>query len=127
MTTSAGRPIHPQFRIIDEPSIRFTGSECRNDDALPLSPWPESLLALQLIWAPPADHARLVAINPPGFCHSGLRDDPLSPTMGEPALPHARDALRFSDSGRQWVVTALAAASAVDGAAAGASTGRDAT
>jgi hypothetical protein len=35
--------------------------------------------------------------------------------------------LRFCDSDRQWVVTGLAAACAVGGAAAAASTGRDAT
>ena len=68
MTTPAGTPIHPQFRIIDGLSIRFTEHEGRNNAALPL---------------------------------------------------------RSSDSGRQWVVTGLAAACAVGGAAAGASTGRD--
>jgi hypothetical protein len=36
VTTSAGTPIHPQFRIIDGLSIRFAESEGRNDDALPL-------------------------------------------------------------------------------------------
>jgi hypothetical protein len=48
------------------------------------------------------------------------------PAMGELALPHAQAALRFCDSGRQWVVTGSAAASAAGGAAAGVSTGRDA-
>ena len=46
--------------------------------------------------------------------------------MGELALPHSQAALRFCDSDRQWVATGFAAASAVDGAAAGASTGWDA-
>ena len=46
--------------------------------------------------------------------------------MGELALPHAQAALRFCDSDQQRVVTGFAAASAVDGTAAGASTGRDA-
>ena len=134
MTTPAGTPIHPQFGIIDGLSIRFTESEGRNDDALLLSPWPESLFALEPIWAPLADHARLVAIDLPGSCHSERRDDLLSSSaMGEIALPHAQAALRFCDSGRQRAatgfaaVTGLAAASAVDGAAPGAPTGRDAT
>jgi pimeloyl-ACP methyl ester carboxylesterase len=78
VTTPAGTPTHPQFRIIDGPSIRFTESEGRNDDALLLSPWPESLFALEPIWAPLADHAHLVAIDLPGFCHSERRDDLLS-------------------------------------------------
>jgi hypothetical protein len=79
VTTPAGTPIHPQFRIIDGLSIRFTESEGRNDDALLLSPWPESLFAFEPIWAPLADHAHLVAIDLPGFCHSERRDDLLSP------------------------------------------------
>ena len=127
MTTPGGTPIHPQFRIIDGLSIRFTEGEGRNDDALLLSPWPERLFALEPIWAPLAGHAHLVAIDLPGFRPSGRRDDLLSPpAMGELALPHAQAALRLCDSGRQWAVTGFAAASAVDGTAAGASTGRDA-
>jgi hypothetical protein len=47
--------------------------------------------------------------------------------MGELALLHAQAALRFCDSDRQWVVTGFAAASTVDGAAAGAPIGRYAT
>ena len=70
MTTPAGTPIHPQFRIIGGLPIRFAESEAANDDALPL---------------------------------------------------------RLSGSERQWVLTGLAAACAVGGAAAGASTGRDVT
>jgi hypothetical protein len=34
VTTSAGTPIHPQFRIIDGPPIRFAESEDRHDHAL---------------------------------------------------------------------------------------------
>ena len=70
MTTSAGTPIHLQFRIIDRRSLRFAESEGPNDDAVPL---------------------------------------------------------RFSGSGRQRVVTGLAAACAAGGAGAGASTERDVT
>ena len=36
MTTPAGTPIHPQFRIIGGLSIRFAEREGRNDDAFPL-------------------------------------------------------------------------------------------
>jgi hypothetical protein len=79
VTTPAGTSVHPQFRIIDGLSIRFTESEGRNDDALLLSPRPESLFAVEPIWAPLADHAYLVAIYLPGFRHSGRRDDLLSP------------------------------------------------
>ena len=41
-------------------SIRFAESDSRNDDALVVSPWPESLLAFEPIWARLADHAHLV-------------------------------------------------------------------
>ena len=41
-------------------SIRLAESEGRNDDALVVSPWPESLLAFEPIWARLADHAHLV-------------------------------------------------------------------
>jgi hypothetical protein len=41
-------------------SIRFAESDGRNGDALVVSPWPESLLALEAIWARLADHAHLV-------------------------------------------------------------------
>ena len=40
-------PIQTQFRVIDGLSIRFAESEDRDDHALLLSPWPESLLAFE--------------------------------------------------------------------------------
>jgi len=60
VTTPAGTPIHPQFRMIHGLSIRFAESEGRNDDAPLPSPRPESLLAFEPIWARLADHAHLV-------------------------------------------------------------------
>jgi hypothetical protein len=65
VTTPAGTPIHPQFCIIDGLSIRYAESEGRNDDALLLNPWPESLLAFEAIWTRLAGHAHLVAIDNP--------------------------------------------------------------
>jgi hypothetical protein len=56
----ARTPTHPLFRMIHGLSIRFAESEGRNDDALLVSPWPESLLAFEPIWARLADHAHLV-------------------------------------------------------------------
>jgi pimeloyl-ACP methyl ester carboxylesterase len=56
----------------------------RNDHVLLLSPWPESLLAFEPIWARPAEHVHLVAIDLPGFGHFERRDSLLSPqAMGE--------------------------------------------
>jgi hypothetical protein len=65
-------------------SIRFAESEDRGDDALLLSPWPESLFAFEPMWARLAEHARLVAVDLPGYGCSERRDEVLSPrAMGE--------------------------------------------
>jgi pimeloyl-ACP methyl ester carboxylesterase len=73
-----------QFRTIDGLSIRFAESEGRDDHALLLSPWPESLLAFEPTWARLAERTHLVAIDLPGFGHSQRRDALLSPrAMGE--------------------------------------------
>jgi pimeloyl-ACP methyl ester carboxylesterase len=84
MTTWLNTPIQMQFRVIDGLSVRFAESENRDDHALLLSPWPESLLAFEPMWARLAEHARLVAVDLPGFGHSQRRDALLSPAaMGE--------------------------------------------
>jgi pimeloyl-ACP methyl ester carboxylesterase len=77
-------PIEMRFRTIDGLTIRFAESEHRDDHALLLSPWPESLLAFEPIWAQLAERTHLVAIDLPGFGHSERRDALLSPrAMGE--------------------------------------------
>jgi pimeloyl-ACP methyl ester carboxylesterase len=76
--------IQPRFRTIDGLSIRYAESEDRDDHALLLSPWPESLYAFEPTWLPLAEHTHLVAIDLPGFGHSQRRDALLSPrAMGE--------------------------------------------
>jgi pimeloyl-ACP methyl ester carboxylesterase len=73
-----------QFRTIDGLSIRFAESEDRDDHALLLSPWPESLLAFEPTWARLAEHTHLVAVDLPGFGHSQRRPSLMSPrAMGE--------------------------------------------
>jgi pimeloyl-ACP methyl ester carboxylesterase len=73
-----------RFRTIDGLTIRFAESEERDDHALLLSPWPESLLAFEQMWVRLADHTHLVAIDLPGFGHSERRNALLSPrAMGE--------------------------------------------
>src|SRR5712672_908566 len=77
-------PIQTQFRTIDGLSIRFAESDERDEHALLLSPWPESLLAFEPTWTRLAEYAHLVAIDLPGFGHSQRRDELLSPrAMGE--------------------------------------------
>jgi pimeloyl-ACP methyl ester carboxylesterase len=84
MSTWLNGSIQTQFRTIDGLAIRFAESEARDDDALLLSPWPESLFAFEPTWLPLAERARLVAIDLPGFGHSQRSDALLSPrAMGE--------------------------------------------
>jgi pimeloyl-ACP methyl ester carboxylesterase len=84
MSTWLNGSIQPRFRSIDGLSIRFAESEDRDDHALLLSPWPESLYAFEPMWLRLAEHAHLVAIDLPGFGHSQRRDALLSPrAMGE--------------------------------------------
>ena len=76
--------IETQFRTIDGLSIRFAESEDRDDHALLLSPWPESLFAFEPTWARLAEDTHLVAVDLPGFGHSQRDDALLSPrAMGE--------------------------------------------
>ena len=77
-------PIETQFRTIDGLSIRFAESDEGDDQALLLSPWPESLFAFEPTWQHLAENTHLVAVDLPGFGHSQRCDELLSPrTMGE--------------------------------------------
>jgi pimeloyl-ACP methyl ester carboxylesterase len=79
--------IKPRFRIIDGLSIRVAESKddgAEKGDALLLSPWPESIHAFEPTWSQLARHARLIAVDLPGFGHSEGRDELMSPrSMGE--------------------------------------------
>ena len=84
MTTPLNTPIQTQFRTIDGLSIRFAESASRDEHALLLSPWPESLFAFEPTWSQLAEDVHLIAVDLPGFGHSDRRDDLLSPrAMGE--------------------------------------------
>ena len=86
-------PIETRFRTIDGLSIRFAESEDRDDHALLLSPWPESLLAFEPTWARLAEHTHLVAIDLPG-----LRSFPASRcaavAAGDGRVRHSRSPTR---------------------------------
>jgi pimeloyl-ACP methyl ester carboxylesterase len=76
--------IRPQFRSIDGLSIRYAESEPRDDHALLLSPWPESIYCYEPTWHRLAEQTHLVAIDLPGFGQSERRDSLMSPkAMGE--------------------------------------------
>jgi pimeloyl-ACP methyl ester carboxylesterase len=86
MNTSLQAAIEPRFRTIDGQSIRLAESADpgRDEHALLLSPWPESVLAFEPTWSRLAERAHLVAVDLPGFGHSERRDALLSPrAMGE--------------------------------------------
>ncbi len=72
--------IEPQFRTVDGVRIRYADSGGSQEPVILLtSPWPESVYAFAPIWASLADHARLFAIDLPGFGASERREDLLSP------------------------------------------------
>jgi pimeloyl-ACP methyl ester carboxylesterase len=84
MAISTDSPITPRFRTVDGLSIRFAESAPRDQHALLLSPWPESLLAFEQMWTRLAEHAHLVAVDLPGYGHSDARDDIYEPpAMGD--------------------------------------------
>src|SRR5262249_45779394 len=75
-----GVMIEPQFRTIDGLRIRYADSGGRQERVAVLtSPWPESVYAFAPMWATLAEHARLVAVDLPGFGASEGRDDLFSP------------------------------------------------
>src|SRR4051795_3953236 len=73
------------FRTVDGVRIRYADSGGRRERTLLLtSPWPESVYAFAGVWAALAEHARLFAIDLPGFGASERRDDLMSPrAMGD--------------------------------------------
>jgi pimeloyl-ACP methyl ester carboxylesterase len=73
-----------RFRLIGGLTVRFATSGDHADQALLLSPWPESLLAFEPVWWRLAERTHLVAVDLPGFGHSQRSDSLLSPrAMGE--------------------------------------------
>ena len=84
MTTTLSQSIQPQVRTVDGLSIRYAESEPRDDHALLLSPWPESIYSYEPTWTRLSEQTHLVAIDLPGFGQSERRDSLMSPrAMGE--------------------------------------------
>lgn len=84
-TDPAIAAIEPQFRTVDGLRIRCAESEGPPERSVLLtSPWPESVYAFAPIWSSLAEHARLFAVDLPGFGGSERRENLLSPrAMGE--------------------------------------------
>ena len=78
MPTTTIPPV--RFRTIDGVRIRYADSGGPHEPTVVLtSPWPESVYAFAPMWAPLSGHARLFAVDLPGFGASERRDDLLSP------------------------------------------------
>jgi pimeloyl-ACP methyl ester carboxylesterase len=72
--------LQPQFRTVNGVRIRYADSGGSQDPTLLLtSPWPESVYAFAGAWGALAGHARLFAVDLPGFGASERREDLLSP------------------------------------------------
>ena len=74
-----------RFRSVDGVRIRYADSGSSPKPAVILtSPWPESVYAFAPMWDTLSGHARLFAVDLPGFGASERREDLLSPrAMGE--------------------------------------------
>jgi pimeloyl-ACP methyl ester carboxylesterase len=85
MSSPATETMRTGFRTVDGVRIRFAESGYSHERSVLLtSPWPESVYAFAPIWSSLAEHARLFAIDLPGFGQSERREDLLSPrAMGE--------------------------------------------
>jgi pimeloyl-ACP methyl ester carboxylesterase len=97
-------PASPQvrFRALGGVRIRYADTGGKHDQTVLLSsPWPESLYAFAPIWATLAAHARLFAIDLPGFGASERREDLLSPrAMGA----FLTDVITEAELGRPHIV-----------------------
>jgi pimeloyl-ACP methyl ester carboxylesterase len=70
----------PRFRTVAGVRIRYADSGGSQQPTVVLtSPWPESIYAFAPIWGSLSGHARLFAVDLPGFGGSERREDLLSP------------------------------------------------
>jgi hypothetical protein len=85
MSPTSTTSIDPQFLTIEGLSIRCADSGGSSGTVVLLtSPWPESIYAFAPMWTTLAEHARLFAIDLPGFGASERRADLLAPrAMGD--------------------------------------------
>ena len=77
---SSDPTIETRFRTVDGLKIRYADTAGDGEHTVLLtSPWPESIHAFAPMWPTLARHARLFAVDLPGFGASERRDDLMSP------------------------------------------------
>ena len=80
MNIASTKALEPEFRTIDGLQIRYADSGGDDGHTMLLtSPWPESLYAFTRMWPTLAEHARVIAVDLPGFGGSERRDELMSP------------------------------------------------
>jgi pimeloyl-ACP methyl ester carboxylesterase len=80
MTTSLTAQLEPRFTTVDGLRIRYADTGGAGDTTVLLtSPWPESIYAFTRMWETLGQHARLFAVDLPGFGASQRRDELMSP------------------------------------------------
>jgi pimeloyl-ACP methyl ester carboxylesterase len=102
MSTSTTTLPRPRFRTASGLRIRYVDSGGTKSPTLLLTcPWPESVYAYEPMWGRLAEHARLFAIDLPGFGASDRRDALLSPrAMGA----FLAELIVEADLGRPYIV-----------------------
>jgi pimeloyl-ACP methyl ester carboxylesterase len=72
--------MQPSYRTVDGLRVRYAEAGSHHGRTiLMFNPWPESLFAYEPIWRLLSIHARLIAVDLPGFGKSERRDELLSP------------------------------------------------
>jgi pimeloyl-ACP methyl ester carboxylesterase len=91
-----------QFRTVDGIGIRYADSNGSHQPTIMLtSPWPESLYAFAPLWSMLRGHARLFAVDLPGFGQSDRRDGLMSPRAMGRFLTRL---ITEADLGRPYIV-----------------------
>lgn len=95
---STRQSLEVAWRIIDRLKIRYAAGGNGGERIVLFSPWPESILAFDPVWAGLSSRFQLLAIDLPGFGRSEGRDELFSPRkMGE-FITKALDAFGVSSA-----------------------------
>ena len=73
-----------------------------DQDAILLSPWPESVYAFEPAWQHLAAHAHLLAVDPPGFGKSDYRESLMNPKAMGNFIIRIADTFGFAAPLYRW-------------------------